>query len=610
MHADNAVATGSDDYIVVPYRGSRPNIDGVWTSAQEWADANETIFKTDESYWVLRVKQVYVDIYVLVEAVSDRSIEVHDGVYLGLSMGNASSPQLGDHLFYLSLGINALVRTAFVGDGGGWKYSKVAIEGFLCMAELSAGDSPYASDMHMTYEFKVPIGLFGASSEFRFYVEVHDGDFTFRWPESGLKSSPSSWGRLVGLQYPDLAVTKVWIGDADGSRVFPRPREAFYVWATVENWGVSTYIKFGTDVYLDEARLARFESLSLKRWEAANLSSQAGGIELGLHSVKWIVGDGKLLELDRQNNEMSYQFQVTDQIVLVIQPCIVSTRLLQNPGFETGELSPWSDWRRGNLMVQSELKYEGDYAVQLVPPVGEERVVGQPAVAACEQGQTLMVSAMMKADGNIAHSYIGFAWRGADKKPIGQISRGLDLGGGYDWVARSFSASVPFGAYFYDVVFWFSSSSERIGYGYVDCVSLTHCKPWTGDLRFAFRIDGKLFEVDSNEFSVIVSGGVHDIEVEPTVNVSSGVRVVFGSWRDGEPSNSRILELMKSGVLVAYYLPQYYLRVDAKGGEISGEGWYDEGTVANVTVKSPIRKAEAGARLVFAGWSGDSNSTS
>ena len=608
MHAENAVATWSDDYIVVPYSGSRSKIDGMWSSVQEWADGNETIFRKDESFWVLRVKQVYADIYVLVEVVSDRSIDVRDGVYLGLSKGNASSPQLGDYLFYLSLGTKALVRTTFVGDGEDWKYSKASIDGFLCMAELSAGDSPYASDLHMTYEFKIPIGLFGAASEFRFYVEVHDGDFTFRWPENGLKSNPLSWGCLVGFQYPDPAVTKVWVGDANGSRDFPKPGEAFYVWATVENWGVSTYMKFGADVYLDEVRLARFESLSLKRWEVVNLSSQAGGVETGLHRLKWIVGDSKLLELDRKNNEMSYDFQVTDQIILVIQPCILSMRLLQNPGFESGKLSPW--FGRGNVTVQSDVKYEGEYAVQLAPPVGEERVVGQPVLAACDRGQTLTVSAMMKADDNIAHSYIGFEYRGADGKVIGRVSRSSDFGGGYDWVERSFTAIVPFGAYFFDVIFWFESGSERMGCGYVDRVSLIHCRPWGGNLRFAVRIDGDLFEVDSSEFSAIVSSGSHNIEVEPTVNASSCVRFMFGGWADGDYSNSRILEVRKSGVLVVHYLPQYYLRVDANGGEVSGEGWYDEGSVANVTVKSPVRKAEAGVRLVFAGWSGDSNSTS
>jgi len=611
MQADNAVATGSDDYIVVPYSGSRPKIDGVWSSAQEWADGNETIFKTDELFWVLRVKQVYADIYVLVEVVSDRSIEVRDGVYLGLSRENASSPQLSDYLFYLSLGTHALVRTTFVGDGEGWKYSKVSIEGFLCTAELSAGYSPYASEPHMTYEFKIPIGLFGAASEFRFYVEVHDGDFTFRWPEGGLKSNPSSWGCLVAFQYPDPAVTKVWVGDANGSRVFPKPGEGFHVWATVENWGVSTYTKFGADVYLDEVRLARFESLSLKRWEATNLSSHASGVESGLHSVKLIVGDGKLLELDSSNNEMSYQFQVTDQIFLVVQPVIVSTRLLQNPGFESGKLLPWFDWERGNVTVQSDVKYEGEYAVQLATPAGEERVVAQPAAAACERGQILTISAMMKADGNIVHSYLGFQYRGADGKLTGRVSRSSDFGGGYDWVERSFTAIVPFGAYFFDVFFWFESSSEGTGCGYVDDVHLTRSQAWIQGLRILVRIDSDSYEaVDSNEVSLLVSSGMHAIEVESIVNVRSGIRVLLDEWNDGSVSNPRTFTIEESIVLQPKYTYQYYLTVYSGGGNVSGEGWYDEGTIANVTAESHVLSSEGRMRMVFSGWSGDLNSTS
>jgi len=611
MYTENAVASGSDDYIVVPYRGSRPKIDGMWSSVQEWADGNETIFKADGSFWVLCVKQVYADIYVLVEVVSDGSIEIRDGVYLGLSRGNASSPQLGDYLFYLSLGTNALVRTVLVGDGNGWKHSKMSIEDCLSMAELSAGYSPYASDLHMTYEFKIPIGLFGASSEFRFYVEVHDGDLTFRWPEGGLKSSPSSWGRLFGFQYPDLAVTKVWVGDANGSRVFPKPGEAFYVWATVENWGVSAYTSFDADVYLDEVRLARFESLSLKRWDVANLSSQAGGVESGLHSVKWIVGDTELLELDRENNEMNYQFQVTDKIVLVIQPRIVSMRLLQNPGFESGKVSPWSDWKRGNVTVQSDVKYEGEYAVQLAPPAGEERVVGQPSVVACERGQVLTVSAMMKADENIAHSYLGFWYRGANGKLIGRLSRSPDFGGGYYWEERSFTAAVPFGAYFFDVVFWFVSGSENTGYGYVDDVYLTRSQAWPQSLKILVRVDGKSYETaDSNEISLLVSSGIHTIEVESIVDVESGVRILFDEWDDGSGSNPRTLTTEKSTVLQPHYRYQFYLTVYSGGGDVSGEGWYDEGSIASATADSPVLSSDEKTRMVFSGWTGDLNSTS
>jgi len=611
MHAENAAATWSDDYIVVPYRGSRPKIDGMWSSASEWIDANETIFKADQSFWVLRVKQVYADIYVLIEVVSDRSIEVHDGVYLGLSRGNASSPQLGDYLFYLSLGTNALVWAIFVGDGEGWKYSKVGIEGFLCVAELSAGYSPYASDLHMTYEFKIPIGLFGASSEFRFYVEVHDGDLTFRWPEGGLKSSPSSWGRLVGFQYPDLAVTKVWVGDANGSRVFPKPGEAFYVWATVENWGVSTYMKFDADVYLDEVRLARFESLNLKRWEVANLSSQAGGVESGLHRVKWIVGDSELLDLDRENNDMSYHFQVTDQIVLVIQPSIVSTRLLQNPGFESGKLSPWYDGKRGNVTVQPDVKYDGEYAVQLAPPVGEVRLVSQPIVAACERGQTLTVSAMMKADENIAHSYLSFQYRGADGKLIGRESKSTDFGGGYDWVERSFTATVPFGAYFFDVVFWFVSSSEGPGYGYVDDVYLIRSQAWLQGLKILIRLDGESYKAaDSNEVSLVLSSGIHTIETESVLDVKSGVRILFDEWDDGVRSNQRTMTIEKTTVLKPQYRYQYYLTVHSGEGNVSGEGWCDEGSVASVIAESPVLSSDEKTRMVFSGWTGDLNSTS
>jgi hypothetical protein len=66
--------------------------------------------------------------------------------------------------------------------------------------------------------------------------------------------------------------------------------------------------------------------------------------------------------------------------------------------------------------------------------------------------------------------------------------------------------------------------------------------------------------------------------------------------------NVRIDEPLK---IVAKWKPQYYLDVSSSQGTVSGEGWYDVGELARISLKAPSTPPGLWVRYTFDGWSGD-----
>jgi len=108
------------------------------------------------------------------------------------------------------------------------------------------------------------------------------------------------------------------------------------------------------------------------------------------------------------------------------------------------------------------------------------------------------------------------------------------------------------------------------------------------------------------------SGSTASFSVTTLVDHGNKTRRVFTSWTgDSTATTSEASVLINSPKTVtAGWKTQHYLTVDTKGGEASGEGWHDAGTTATVKATSPCKTLEEQSRLIFTGWSGDSNSTS
>ncbi|MEW6034699.1 MAG: caspase family protein [Chloroflexota bacterium] len=93
------------------------------------------------------------------------------------------------------------------------------------------------------------------------------------------------------------------------------------------------------------------------------------------------------------------------------------------------------------------------------------------------------------------------------------------------------------------------------------------------------------------------------------VAAGEGRRLVFGNWNDGPSETSRTVTVSESAAYIAYYRPQYYLTVTSPFGQPSGEGWYDQGARATVSVPEVVDHGD-GSRHRFLRWSGDFTTTS
>ncbi len=94
------------------------------------------------------------------------------------------------------------------------------------------------------------------------------------------------------------------------------------------------------------------------------------------------------------------------------------------------------------------------------------------------------------------------------------------------------------------------------------------------------------------------------IKVSEIIDHGNGTRRVFISWTgDINATTAELVLKVNSRItLIANWKTQYYLKVISEFGNVSGEGWYDKGSIATFSVSPTI----VDSQHVFAGWSGDS----
>jgi uncharacterized repeat protein (TIGR02543 family) len=100
----------------------------------------------------------------------------------------------------------------------------------------------------------------------------------------------------------------------------------------------------------------------------------------------------------------------------------------------------------------------------------------------------------------------------------------------------------------------------------------------------------------------------------PSQNVSlgPGSQLVFNGWTVDGSSNqggsSLSLQMNSAHTVVAQYAQQYYLTVQSPQGIASGQGWYNAGTNAPISVSTPPSPM-FGVNWVFDGWQGSIQSS-
>ncbi len=198
--------------ILITLSGDRNKVifDGKWTNLEEWKKTSLDEFEfTDRTNIVLRTAHQDNFIYVFIDAVTDTNLDKGTDKAIICFDGNNDKTLVAgndDYCFGVSLGNN----NGFTLQGGSNislsnNFKKILNpDGFIAISTISDQEDRYSKIPHSSYEFKIPIELFGRSDNYGFYFSVYDGysDKFYSWPDINptkpLKiPSPSLWGNIV-----------------------------------------------------------------------------------------------------------------------------------------------------------------------------------------------------------------------------------------------------------------------------------------------------------------------------------------------------------------------------------------------------------------------------
>ena len=117
------------------------------------------------------------------------------------------------------------------------------------------------------------------------------------------------------------------------------------------------------------------------------------------------------------------------------------------------------------------------------------------------------------------------------------------------------------------------------------------------------EIDGTPTEAPASLW-VDVGDAVYLLAAEEPL--APGERYALSHW--GGDGISELLEVVDAGRYVAFFSHQYYLSVESEHGSPMGGGWYDEGSLASVSIETEV--SVGGNIYRFQGWSGHVSSNS
>ena len=126
-----------------------------------------------------------------------------------------------------------------------------------------------------------------------------------------------------------------------------------------------------------------------------------------------------------------------------------------------------------------------------------------------------------------------------------------------------------------------------------------HCSVPSASDTIVFNVDGNNYTSRLESTFTWIPGSMHSIEFPAIVENEDGERLVFVSWNDGTKSASRTIT--EGGDYTATYKKQYKLSINSMHGNPKGGGWYDDGTIATISVTSPDGKL---ILQRFNGWYG------
>lgn len=329
------------------YSLSAPAMDGSWTSEREWIDATEFNVTEGGSFCIFRLKHDGYRLFVLTDIVFATSFTgMYTEVLVGVDVNGQGgvAPQDDDYLFRMLFTSESygIVETLVYSQGNGvaWAkpkyYMKISPVAGFGVGNYSQGSDPYSSYAHWVCEMEISLSFLGAREAYDFFISAYNSNLgtLYSLPRGAVADRPETWGRIVGLRFPDLAVTKIWVGDASGKWIFPKPGQEYYFWALVENNGTASAsgckLSFRI-IYEDHPQRLEaycgFVESSVLLHPAQNQSfalyvppMYSWLRRLGAHQVKAAVNeDQSTPELDYENNELTNNFLVDYGYILTVR---------------------------------------------------------------------------------------------------------------------------------------------------------------------------------------------------------------------------------------------------------------------------------------------------
>jgi hypothetical protein len=96
--------------------------------------------------------------------------------------------------------------------------------------------------------------------------------------------------------------------------------------------------------------------------------------------------------------------------------------------------------------------------------------------------------------------------------------------------------------------------------------------------------------------------GSHQIQVEPLIDHENKSRSSFKGWDDGVSTSNRTIQIEAPTTYIeAEYSKEFYLEILSTYGVPEGEGWYPEGSLAEISV-NPKMNHDNNTRHIFDSW--------
>gem|GEM_PF-3266946 len=228
--------------LVIPESHEGVEIDGLWTTKTEWADASELKIDGKELSAYVRAKHNQAYVYLLIDFISDQGLEASGdfAVVCFDTQKNAGNAALtDDYCFYRITRTGDFLDGIIQGNGTDWIVLQEAEtwdpydEKFDGAISSSHTNDPYDSiNTHVIYEFRIPIESYGFNEEMGFYTYVNDaytkefiewpmnaGGKQFKFVVKDVLPVPDKWGDLsleLSKKENDVSKPQIQLEEKEG----------------------------------------------------------------------------------------------------------------------------------------------------------------------------------------------------------------------------------------------------------------------------------------------------------------------------------------------------------------------------------------------------------